>query len=68
MSYYGDLPFVEQVIRTLAALVLVSAFALLAQSRVVSTIQVFAWQGFLLALFFILIALNFKLLYDLAFG
>ena len=56
MSLYGNLPFIEQVIRTLAALVLVSSFALLAQSRVVSTIQVFAWQGFLLALITLLVA------------
>ncbi len=46
---YAELPFIEQVIRTFAALILVTSFALLAQSRVVATIQVFAWQGFLLA-------------------
>ena len=46
---YSELPLVEQAIRTLAALILVSSFALLAQARVVATIQVFAWQGFLLA-------------------
>jgi hydrogenase-4 component E len=49
MSLYADLPLVEQAIRTLAAVVLVTAFALLAQSRVIATIQVFAWQGGLLA-------------------
>ncbi len=49
MQSYQQLPLLEQAILTLAALVLVSAFALLAQSRVVATIRVFAWQGFLLA-------------------
>ena len=56
MATYAALPLVEQMIRTLAALILVSSFALLAQSRVVATIQVFAWQGFLLALITILVA------------
>jgi hydrogenase-4 component E len=46
---YADLPLIEQAIRTFAALILVTSFALLAQSRVVAAIQVFAWQGFLLA-------------------
>lgn len=49
MSPYLELPLIEQAILTVAALVLVSAFALLAQSRVVATIKVFAWQGVLLA-------------------
>ena len=49
MSPYLQLPLIEQAILTVAALVLVSAFALLAQSRVVATIKVFAWQGVLLA-------------------
>jgi hydrogenase-4 component E len=49
VSPYLDLPLVEQAILTVAALVLVSSFALLAQSRVVATIHIFAWQGMLLA-------------------
>ena len=53
---YADLPLIEQVIRTFAALILVTSFALLAQSRVVATIQVFAWQGFLLAVLTALVA------------
>lgn len=55
---YSELPLVEQAIRTLAALILVSSFALLAQARVVATIQVFAWQGFLLAVVTTLVALD----------
>jgi hydrogenase-4 component E len=49
MTTYLDLPLVEQAILTVAALVLVSAFALLAQSRVIATIHLFALQGVLLA-------------------
>ncbi|MEX2130719.1 MAG: hypothetical protein WD772_04480 [Pseudohongiellaceae bacterium] len=56
MNVYADLPLLQQGIHTLAALVLVSSFALLAQSRVVATIQVFAWQGFLLAAITALVA------------
>jgi hydrogenase-4 component E len=56
MPPYLQLPLVEQVILTLAALILVSAFALLAQSRVVATIHLFAWQGFLLAVITALVA------------
>jgi len=58
MSAYADLPLVEQAILTLAALVLVSSFALLAQSRVIATIHIFAWQGLLLALTTALVALD----------
>jgi hydrogenase-4 component E len=57
MSYL-DLPLLEQAILTLAALTLASAFALLAQSRVVATIHVFAVQGFLLAAITVLVALD----------
>lgn len=57
MSYL-DLPLLEQAILTLAALTLASAFALLAQSRVVATIHVFAIQGFLLAAITVLVALD----------
>ncbi|MBI2969550.1 MAG: formate hydrogenlyase [Gammaproteobacteria bacterium] len=56
MSAYADLPLIEQAIRTFAALILVTSFALLAQSRVVATIQVFAWQGFLLSALTALVA------------
>jgi hydrogenase-4 component E len=48
----------EQAILTLAALTLASSFALLAQSRVVATIHVFAIQGFLLAAITVLVALD----------
>lgn len=56
MTAYTDLPLIGQAIQTLAALVLVTSFALLAQSRVIATIQVFAWQGLLLASITALIA------------
>jgi len=56
MDTYADLPLLQQAIQTLAALVLVSSFALLAQSRVIATIQIFAWQGLLLAVITTLIA------------
>lgn len=49
MTDYLALPLVEQAILTLAAMILITSFALLAQSRVVSTIRTFAWQGWLLA-------------------
>ena len=49
MTRYLDLPLAEQAIITLAAMVLITSFALLAQSRVVATIRTFAWQGWLLA-------------------
>jgi hydrogenase-4 component E len=55
---YADLPLIEQAIRTFAALILVSSFALLAQARVVAAIQVFAWQGFLLAVLTAMVAWN----------
>ncbi|OGT80755.1 MAG: formate hydrogenlyase [Gammaproteobacteria bacterium RIFCSPLOWO2_02_FULL_61_13] len=58
MTAYADLPLIEQAIRTFAALILVTSFALLAQSRVVAAIQVFAWQGFLLAALTALVAWN----------
>lgn len=56
MDPYLQLPLAEQGILTLAAMVLVTAFALLAQSRVVATIHVFALQGALLALVTALVA------------
>jgi len=43
-----QLPLTEQVVLTLAALILFSSFLLLAQSRIVSLIHTFAWQGALL--------------------
>jgi hydrogenase-4 component E len=49
VSAYVQLPLIQQAILTVAALVLVTSFALLAQSRVVATIHVFALQGVLLA-------------------
>jgi hydrogenase-4 component E len=45
----SSLTLYEQSILVLAALVLFTSFALLAQTRLVSLIHVFAWQGILLA-------------------
>lgn len=56
MTAYLQLPLIQQAILTLAALVLVTSFALLAQSRVVATIHIFAWQGALLAVTTALVA------------
>lgn len=56
MSRYLELSLPEQAIITLAAMILVTSFALLAQSRVVATIRTFAWQGWLLALTAALVA------------
>lgn len=56
MNRYIDMPLAEQAIVTLAAMILVTSFALLAQSRVVATIRTFAWQGWLLALTTALVA------------
>jgi hydrogenase-4 component E len=58
VSRYLELPLAEQAIITLAAMILISAFALLAQSRVVATIKTFAWQGWLLALTTALVAFD----------
>ena len=49
MQHYLELPRIEQAILTLAAMILASSLALLAQSRVVATIRLFAWQGVFLA-------------------
>lgn len=54
--HYADLPLIEQCILTLAALILVSSFGLLAQARVIATVHLFAWQGFLLATVTVLVA------------
>lgn len=56
MNSYSDLTLIEQSILTLSALVLLSAFALLAQSRVIATIKMFAWQGVLLSIATVLVA------------
>ena len=56
MSSYLQLPLIQQAILTLAAVTLASAFALLAQSRVVATIHLFAVQGLLLAAITVLVA------------
>jgi hydrogenase-4 component E len=58
LDTYARLTLTEQAILTLAAMVLVSSFALLAQSRVVATIRLFALQGFLLVVITALVALN----------
>jgi len=46
----NQLPLYQQAILTLAAMILFSSFALLAQNRVLAMIHVFAWQGLLVAL------------------
>lgn len=56
MNRYLELPLVEQAIITLAAMILVTSFALLSQSRVIATIKIFTWQGWLLALTTALVA------------
>lgn len=43
-----QLPLAEQFVLTLAALILFTSFLLLAQSRIISLIHTFAWQGALL--------------------
>lgn len=53
------LPFAEQVILTLASLILFSSFLLLAQNRVISLIHTFAWQGGLLFLTTVMMAATF---------
>ncbi len=58
LDTYSHLTLTEQAILTLAAMVLVSSFALLAQSRVVATIRLFALQGFLLVVITSLVALD----------
>ncbi len=52
----NQLPLYEQAILTLAALILFTSFALLAQQRVLSMIHVFVWQGLLLAITTALVA------------
>ncbi len=44
-----QLPLYQQLILTLAAMVLFTSFALLAQSRVIPMIRIFAWQGLIVA-------------------
>ncbi len=44
-----DLPLAQQLVLVLAALVLLTAFVLLEQARLVSAIHAFAWQGVLVA-------------------
>ncbi len=51
-----QIPFYQQAILTLSALILFTSFALLAQNRVVSIIHVFAWQGAMVALTTALVA------------
>jgi len=54
----AELPMYQQAILLLASLVLFSSFALLAQTRVVSIINVFAWQGALVAITTALVAFD----------
>ena len=53
----GSLTHYEQAILVLSALVLFTSFALLAQSRLLNLINLFAWQGGLLAITTALVAL-----------
>jgi hydrogenase-4 component E len=52
----ASLPLAEQVILTLASLILFTSFLLLAQSRLFGLINTFAWQGVLLFLATIMMA------------
>lgn len=54
----AQLPLYQQAILLLAALVLFSSFALLAQTRVVAIINAFAWQGALVAITTALVAFD----------
>jgi len=54
----SELPLYQQAILLLAALVLFSSFALLAQTRVIAIINVFAWQGALVAITTALVAFD----------
>ena len=54
----AQLPLYQQAILLLASLVLFSSFALLAQTRVISIIHVFAWQGALVAITTALVAFD----------
>lgn len=54
----SELTLYQQAILTLAALVLFTSFILLAQTRVVSIIHVFVWQGALVALTTALVAFD----------
>lgn len=53
-----QLPLYQQAILTLAAMVLFTSFALLAQNRVVAMIHIFAWQGLLVAVTTALVAFD----------
>lgn len=53
-----QLPLPEQIVLTLAALILLTSFLLLVQSRIVSLIHTFAWQGVLLFIATTLMAAN----------
>jgi hydrogenase-4 component E len=56
MTGLHGLDLTQQLILLLAALVLFSSFAMLAQSRLVGLVRVFAWQGVLLAVTTALVA------------
>ncbi len=56
MTGLHGLDLTQQMILLLAALVLFSSFAMLAQSRLVGLVRVFAWQGVLLAVTTALVA------------
>lgn len=57
MNTFETLSLYEQAIMMLSALVLFTSFALLAQSRMLNLINVFAWQGVLLSATTALVAL-----------
>jgi hydrogenase-4 component E len=54
----ASLPISEQLILTLAAMILFTSFLLLAQTRIVTLIHTFAWQGVLLFVTTVLVAFS----------
>ena len=49
-AHYADLPLAAQIVHVLAALLLLIAFAMLAQRRILALIHLFAWQGLVLTM------------------
>lgn len=57
----AQLSLLEQIIFVLAALVLLTSFSLLAQSRLLAMVHIFAWQGALVAAVSALVAIAFHI-------
>lgn len=49
-AHYADLPLAVQIVHVLAAFLLLIAFAMLAQRRILALIHLFAWQGLVLTM------------------